>query len=121
MKFGLSILDRYILKKFLGTFFFSIMLIILVVIVFDISEKIEDFVKPDITVQEIIFDYYLNFIPYFVNLYSYLFTFIAVIFFTARMASRSEIVAMLSSGLSFNRLLRPYFIGATIIFLTSLF
>jgi lipopolysaccharide export system permease protein len=121
MKFGLTILDRYILKKFLGTFFLSIFLIILIVIVFDISEKIEDFLKPDITIHEIIFDYYVNFIPYFVNLFSHLFTFIAVIFFTSRLASRTEIVAILSSGISFNRLLRPYMIGATIIAVTSLF
>ncbi|MDQ3111910.1 MAG: LptF/LptG family permease [Bacteroidota bacterium] len=121
MKFGLSILDRYILRKFLGTFFLSILLIILIVIVFDISEKIEDFLQPEVTIGEIIFDYYLNFVPYFVNLFSHLFTFIAVIFFTSRLASRTEIVALLSSGISFNRLLRPYMIGATVIALTSLF
>lgn len=120
MKIGLNTLDKYILKKFLGTFFLSILLIILIVIVFDISEKIEDFLKPEVTIKEIIFDYYINFIPYFVNLFSPLFTFIAVIFFTSRMASRSEIVAILCSGVSFNRLLRPYFIGATVIALTSL-
>ena len=121
MKIGLNTLDKYILKKFLGTFFLSILLIILVVIVFDISEKIEDFLKPDVTLHEIIFDYYINFIPYFVNLFSPLFTFIAVIFFTSRMASRTEIVAILCSGVSFNRLLRPYLIGATVIAITSLF
>lgn len=121
MRFGLTILDRYILRKFLGTFFLSIFLIILIVIVFDISEKIEDFLKPDITIHEIVFDYYLNFVPYFVNLFSHLFTFIAVIFFTSRLASRTEIVAMLSSGISFKRLLRPYMIGATMIAVTSLF
>ncbi len=121
MKIGLTILDRYILRKFLGTFFLSIFLIILIVIVFDISEKIEDFLKPDITIHEIIFDYYINFLPYFVNLFSHLFTFIAVIFFTSRLASRTEIVAFLSSGISFNRLLRPYMIGATLIACTSLF
>ncbi len=121
MKFGLTILDRYILRKFLGTFFLSIMLIILIVIVFDISEKIEDFLQPEVTLREIIFDYYLNFVPYFVNLFSHLFTFIAVIFFTSRLAARTEIVALLSSGISFNRLLRPYMIGATLIAVTSLF
>ncbi|MCX6312257.1 MAG: LptF/LptG family permease [Bacteroidetes bacterium] len=121
MKSLLTTLDKYILKKFLGTFFLSILLIVLVVIVFDISEKIEDFLKPDITIHEIIFDYYINFIPYFVNLFSPLFTFIAVIFFTSRMAARTEIVAILCSGVSFNRLLRPYLIGATIIAFTSLF
>ena len=117
----LSTLDRYILKKFLGTFVVSILLIILIVIVFDISEKIEDFLKPDITVHEIIFDYYVNFIPYFVNLFSHLFVFISVIFFTSRMAARTEIVAILCSGISFNRFLRPYIIGASLIAFTSIF
>lgn len=117
----LTILDWYILKKFLGTFFFSILLIICIVIVFDVSEKIEDFITHDVPIGEIIVDYYLNFIPYFVNLFSYLFTFIAVIFFTSRLAARTEIVAMLSSGISFNRLLRPYMIGATMISMLSLY
>src|SRR4051812_978081 len=117
----LSTLDRYILKKFIGTFVVSILLIILIVIVFDISEKIEDFLKPDITLHEIIFDYYVNFIPYFVNLFSHLFTFISVIFFTSRMAARTEIVAILCSGISFNRFLRPYLIGAALISFTSIF
>jgi lipopolysaccharide export system permease protein len=109
------ILDRYILRKFLGTFFFSILLIICIVIVFDISEKIEDFISHDVPLNEIIFDYYANFVPYFVNLFSHLFTFIAVIFFTSRMAARTEIVAMLSGGVSFWRFLRPYMIGAALI------
>ncbi len=117
----LPILDRYILRKFLGTFFFSILLIICIVIVFDISEKIEDFITHDVPIGEIIFNYYLNFIPYFVNLFSHLFTFIAVIFFTSRLAARTEIVAILSSGVSFKRLLRPYMIGATLIVLMSLY
>ncbi|GAB4138235.1 MAG: LptF/LptG family permease [Bacteroidia bacterium] len=116
-----TLLDRYILKKFMGTFFVSIILIILIVIVFDISEKIEDFITHDVSLNEIVFDYYLNFIPYFVNLFSHLFTFIAVIFFTSRMASRTEIVAILSSGISFWRFLRPYLVGATIIALLSLY
>src|ERR1041385_6649031 len=97
----LTKLDRYILKKFLGTFVVSILLIILIVIVFDISEKIEDFLQPDVTLHEIIFDYYLNFVPYFINLFSHLFVFISVIFFTSRLAARTEIVAILSSGISF--------------------
>jgi lipopolysaccharide export system permease protein len=109
------ILDRYILRKFLGTFFFSILLIILIVIVFDISEKIEDFISHDVPLSEIVFDYYVNFVPYFVNLFCHLFTFIAVIFFTSRMAARTEIVAILSGGISFRRFLRPYIIGAALI------
>jgi len=111
----LPILDRYILRKFLGTFFFSILLIICIVIVFDISEKIEDFIRHDVPLSEIVFDYYLNFIPFFVNLFCHLFTFIAVIFFTSRMAARTEIVAILSGGISFWRFIRPYLIGAALI------
>lgn len=105
-------LDWYIIRKFLGTFFFALALIIVIVIVFDISEKIDDFLSRKAPLKAIIFDYYLNFIPYFVNLFSPLFTFIAVIFFTAQMANRSEIVAILSSGISFRRMLRPYWISA---------
>ena len=105
-------LDTYIIKKFLGTFFYAIGLIIIIVIVFDISEKIDDFLEKDAPLSEIVFKYYLNFIPYFANLFSPLFTFIAVIFFTSKMASNTEIVAILSSGISFKRMLRPYIISA---------
>ena len=83
-------IDWYIIKKFLGTFLFSITLILLVVIVFDISEKIDDFIEKEAPLRAIIFDYYLNFIPYFGNLFSPLFTFIAVIFFTSKMANNTE-------------------------------
>ncbi len=117
----MKILDKYIIKKFLGTFFFSMLLIILIVVVFDISEKIEDFVAKDAPLKAIVFDYYFNFIPYFVNLFSPLFTFIAVIFFTSKMATRTEIVAILSSGISYRRLLFPYLISATVIAVLSLF
>jgi len=106
-------IDIYIIKKFLGTFFYAIALLVIIVIVFDLSEKIDAFIKRDPSLKEIIFNYYLNFIPYFVNLFAYLFTFISVIFFTSKMASNSEIVAILSSGISFNRMLRPYLISAT--------
>lgn len=114
-------LDLYIIKKFLGTFFYAISLLILIVIVFDISEKIDEFLEGYASLREIIFDYYMNFIPYFVNLFSYLFTFIAVIFFTSKMASNSEIVAILSSGVSFWRFLRPYLISAIILGLLSFY
>ena len=114
-------IDIYIIKKFLGTFFFAIALLIVIVIVFDISEKIDDFIEKNASLYQILFDYYLNFIPYFVNLFSYLFTFIAVIFFTSKMASNSEIVAILSSGISFQRLLVPYIISATILGLMSFY
>ncbi|MCB0805886.1 MAG: LptF/LptG family permease [Bacteroidales bacterium] len=114
-------LDIYIIKKFLGTFFFAISLLILIVIVFDVSEKIDEYLEKQATLYEIIFVYYLNFIPYFVNLFSYLFTFIAVIFFTSKMASNSEIVAILSSGISFRRFLVPYFISAIFLGLMSFY
>lgn len=105
-------LDIYIIKKFLGTFFYSILLIISIVIVFDISENIDDFIEKSVPLDKIIFNYYLPFIPYFVNLFSYLFIFISVIFFTSKMASNTEIIAILSNGVSFRRLLYPYFISA---------
>ena len=115
----LNILDRYIIKKFLGTFFFAIFLLAFIVIIFDISEKIDNFLKHDVPLHEIIFDYYLNFIPYFINLFSYLFTFIAVIFFTSKMASDTEIISILSSGISFRRMLVPYFIAAGMLAMMS--
>ena len=108
-------IDYYIIKKFLGTFFYAIALIISISIVFDISENIDDFISKDVPVKAIVFDYYLNFIPYFANLFSGLFTFIAVIYFTSKLAYNTEIIAILSSGVSFNRLMRPYLVGATII------
>ncbi len=108
-------IDLYIIRKFLGTFFFTLVLLIFIVIVFDISEKIDDFLRHDAPLRAIVFDYYLNFVPYFMNLFSYLLTFIAVIFFTSRMASNSEIIAILSSGVSFRRMLFPYFISAAVL------
>jgi lipopolysaccharide export system permease protein len=84
-----------------------------------VSEKIDDFLSKDVTLKAIVFDYYVNFIPYFANLFSGLFTFIAVIYFTSKMAYNTEIIAILSSGVSFNRLVRPYMVGATIIMLFS--
>jgi len=114
-------LDLYIIRKFLGTFFFAIILILMIVIVFDISERMEDFLAKKPPLYEIVVDYYLNFLPFFANLFSPLFTFIAVIYFTSRMAYRSEIVAILSSGVSFRRLLRPYLISATVLALLSLY
>jgi lipopolysaccharide export system permease protein len=113
-------IDRYILGKFLKTFFFSITLILLIFIVFDIKEKIQTFTTESIPLKEIIFDYYLMFIPYYGNLFSPLFTFIAVIFFTSKMAHQTEFVAILSSGTSFRRIMRPYIIGAFIIGFLSL-
>jgi lipopolysaccharide export system permease protein len=114
-------IDLYIIRKFLGTFFLSIALIISIVIVFDISEKLEDFISKEAPIKAIVFDYYLNFIPYFVNLFAPLFTFISVIFFTSKMASNTEIVAILGSGVSFKRLLFPYMIAASVIASLSLY
>lgn len=116
----LKLIDKYIIRKFLGTFFFSLALIIMIVIVFDISEKLEDFIDKKAPLNAIIFEYYFNFIPYVINRFSPLFTFIAVIFFTSQMASRTEIVAILSSGVSYRRLLYPYILSATVITILSL-
>ena len=114
MRSGYSMkkLDFYIIKKFLGTFFFSIALIISISIVFDFSENVDEFIEKKAPTEAVIFDYYLNFIPYFANLFSPLFIFISVIFFTSKMASNTEIIAILASGISFRRLLRPYLIAS---------
>jgi len=115
---GLKKIDIYIIRKFLGTYFYSILLLTVIIIIFDISEKIDDFIEKDAPLQAIIFQYYLNFIPYFVNMFSALFTFIAVVYFTSRMASNTEIVAILNAGISFWRFLVPYLISG--VFLTVL-
>ncbi len=112
---GFKILDRYILGKFLATYFFAIAMIIIVVVMFDYVEKVDDFTELHAPLSAIIFDYYLNFIPYFINQFSGLFTFIACIFFTSKLAYQTEIVAMLSGGMSFRRLMWPHFLGALII------
>jgi lipopolysaccharide export system permease protein len=108
-------LDIYILRKFLGTFFFSLLLILSIAVVFDFTEKIDDFLEKGAPAKAIIFDYYLNFIPYFAYLFTPLFVFISVIFFTSKMAYQSEIIAILSSGVSFKRMMYPYFLGALVI------
>lgn len=100
--------DWYIIKKFIGTYFFSIALIISISIVFDVNENLAKFTQYHAPFEAIVFDYYANFIPYFANLFSALFVFIAVIFFTSKMAGNSEIIALLAAGISFRRLLRPY-------------
>lgn len=115
MKLKLKRIDWYIIKQFLGTYVFAIALIISISVVFDINEKIDKFLNPDVPLKAIVFDYYMNFVPYFANLFSPLFTFIAVIFFTSRLADNSEIIAMLASGMSFRRLMLPYGISAGII------
>lgn len=109
----LKILDFYIIKKFLGTYIFAIALILAITIMLDINQKLDAFTKAPL--KETIFDYFLNFLPYFANQFSPLFTFIAVIFFTSKMADNSEIIAILSSGVSYRRLMRPYLVSAAII------
>lgn len=108
-------MDWYIIKKFLGTYFFAIALIISIAVVFDVNEWIDNFINNKAPIKAIVFDYYANFIPYFSNLFSPLFVFISVIFFTSKLAENSEIIAMMSTGMSFKRLLRPYMISAAII------
>jgi lipopolysaccharide export system permease protein len=103
----------------MGTYIFSIALIISISVVFDINEQLDKFLKNDAPLSAIIFDYYKNFIPYYANLFSSLFVFIAVIFFTSKLADNSEIIAMLSTGMSFKRLMKPYMISAAIIALSS--
>ena len=112
---GLKRLDTYIIVKFIGTYFFAIMLILAISIVFDINENLAKFNQYHAPLRAIICDYYLNFIPYYTCLFSPLFVFIAVIFFTSKIAGGSEIIAMISTGMSFNRLLRPYLISAALI------
>jgi lipopolysaccharide export system permease protein len=114
-----SILDRYIIRKFLSTFLFILILFILITLVFDFSEKIDDFLNRKAPWNEVIFDYYLNFIPYFMNLFSPLFIFISAVYFTSRMAYNTEIVSMLSAGINFYRLLKPYFVVALLLALFS--
>lgn len=108
-----KILDRYIIRKFLGTYVFAIMLLLAIVVMFDINEKFDAFLKAPL--RATIVDYFLNFLPYFANQFSPLFTFIAVIFFTSKLAANSEFIAMFSTGMSFKRLLRPYMFSAAII------
>ena len=108
-------IDRYIIGKFIGTYIYSIILIISISIVFDVNENLAKFTTNHAPLRAIVFDYYANFIPYFANLFSPLFVFIAVIFFTSKLAGNSEIIAMLASGMSFRRLMRPYFISAALI------
>ena len=114
-KFKLKRIDIYIIKKFIGTFAFIMAGLLLIVVVFDVNEKIDKFMVPELTLKDIVLNYYVNFIPYFLSMFASLFTFIAVIYFTSKLADKSEIIAMLSTGMSFNRLMLPYGISASII------
>ena len=112
-------LDWYIIKKFLGTYFFTIALIIIIMVVFDYNEHIDKL--KDASIHDIIFKYYLNFIPYFINMFSPLFLFIAIIFFTSKLAENSEIIAMFSTGMSFRRMMIPYLLSAAFIAVFTLY
>lgn len=112
---SIKIIDRYIIRKFLGTFFFCLFLIITIAVVFDFAEKIDNFMEREAPARAIIFDYYMNYIPYFSTLFSPLFVFIAVIFFTSKMAANTEIIAILNSGMSFRRMMYPYFLASFVI------
>lgn len=113
-------LDGYILLKYLKTFLLAMALIIVIVITFDVSEKLDDFLGNHAPLSAVVFDYYLNFIPEFVNMYSPLFIFISVIFFTSKMAGNTEIIAILGSGISYRRMLRPYMYGSILVALIVL-
>ena len=114
-KIGLKRIDTYIISKFLGTYFYSIVLILSIAVVFDLTEKLDNFFDNNAPLKAIIFDYYMGFIPFYMNMFSPLFTFIAVIFFTSKMATNTEIIAILASGVSFKRLMLPYLISASVI------
>ena len=113
-------IDQYILAKYIKTFLLSLALIIVIIITFDVSEKLDKFISHHATLSQVVFDYYFNFIPGFVNLYSPLFIFISVLFFTSKMAGNTEVIAILGSGISYMRMLRPYLHGALLVALVVL-
>ncbi len=115
-KLGIGILDRYIIKKYLQTFFYSVLLFTFIAIFIDISEKMDDFIKRKPPLSVLIFDYYIYFIPYFMGLFSSVFIFLSTLFFNSKLAQNTEIIAILNSGLSYKRFLRPYLIGASMLF-----
>lgn len=117
----MNIIDRYILKKYITTFLFTVAVFIVVIVIFDISEKLDDFLKNKASFTQVLLQYYaLGSVPFFLNMLTPLINFIAVIFFTSKMADQTEIVPILNGGMSFNRLLRPYMFGAFLIFSFSL-
>lgn len=116
----LKIIDRYIIGKYLGTFIYTLCVFVVIIVIFDLSEKLDDFLGNNLTLWQVISLYYAGSIPFYVNMLSPLINFIAVIFFTAKMADQTEIVPILSGGVSFNRFLLPYFVSAFIIFAANL-
>lgn len=118
----MKILDKYILKKYFVSFFFTLLILTPIAVAIDISEKVGKFLKAeDLTLNEIIYDYYVNFIINYSNAFMPLALFISVIMFTSKLSSNTEIISINSSGISFERFLRPYFIGATIIAMISFY
>jgi lipopolysaccharide export system permease protein len=116
-----KVIDRYIIGKYLGTFAFTLAMFAIITVVFDISERLDNFLKNKAPLHDIVFQYYAGFVPFYLNMLSPLINFLAVIFFTAKMANQTEIVPILSGKASFNRYLRPYFISSTIVFIISFF
>lgn len=117
----MNIIDRYIFNKYMTTFLFTVAVFIVVIVIFDISEKLDDFLKHKASFVDVLFQYYaLGSVPFFLNMLTPLINFIAVIFFTSKMADQTEIVPILNGGMSFNRMLRPYMLGAFVIFLFTL-
>lgn len=110
--------DTYIIAKYMGTFFFCLLMVMAIVVVFDYNEKFDKFHQNEAPVNAIIFDYFLNFIPYFAVKFSPFFIFIAVVYFTSNLASHSEIIAMISGGVSFHRLMVPYLFSAIVLAVT---
>src|ERR1700755_2859267 len=117
----MKVVDRYIIKKYLGTFFFTLAIFSVIMVVFDISEHLDNFLKKNSSLHDIAFKYYAGFIPFYLNYLSPLINFLAVILFTAKMANQTEIVPILSSKASFTRFLRPYFVTATLLFIVSFY
>ncbi len=117
----MNIIDRYIFKKYMTTFLFTVGIFIVVIVIFDVSEKLDDFLKNKASFSQVLFQYYaLGSVPFFLNMLTPLINFIAVIFFTSKMADLTEIVPILNGGMSFNRMLRPYMLGASVIFVFTL-
>jgi lipopolysaccharide export system permease protein len=115
----LTKIDWYIIKRFLGAFVLALGLFTVIIIVFDLSEKIDEFMENSAPFDEVIFNYYVNWVPFLLNLFSPVFVFISVIFFTSKMAQKGEIIAMLAGGVSYDRLLRPYIITSVFLALVS--
>lgn len=116
----LKTIDWYIIKKYLGTFIFTLGIFMAISIVFDVSEHLDNFLGKNATLNDIIFKYYAGFVPFYMMMLSPLINFLAVIFFTAKMANQTEIVPILTSKASFYRFMRPYMVSATVIFTVSI-